>query len=772
MFWNYIKLLQRNFKRDKGFLVLNMLGLAVGIACAVLIMMWVMDELSYDRFNENTDQLYIVIFEPNSQSTPPPLGPTLKNDFPEIIEFTRVQTYGSQFQYKEKRLNIEDGMGVDPAFLKMFTVNFIRGNAETSLNDTSDIILTESTAKLIFGDEDPLGKFVKVDGESEFKVTGIIEDYPHNSQFKIDYITNFNLLEKRGRNFSEWFWNFHWTYVQTEKSISIDDLRKKIAKVVYDRKPEDKRTLTLRPIVEEHFAESPGLEATVYAFAIAAFVILIIACINFVNLSTARADKRGKEVGIRKTLGGSKKDLVTQFFGESLLITLIAVVIGVVIALLFLPVFNELSGKQFVSSNFLSTQNILGVLVITLIVGLMSGIYPAIFLSSYSPVKVMKGFFPGNRRGASFRKILMVFQFTMSVILIFSTIVIHNQVRYMKTKDLGFSRENIVVTNMGKRLREQYDSFKAEMLRNPRIQSMTVTNCAPYRFESNAGIGSVLWDGKKDQKFSMTFTTVDYDYLKTFGMQMKEGRFFSPEIETDVPDGFVINETAAHMMEMESPVGQKLKIWDEEGIIIGVVEDYNYESLHKTISPMAMRIASDWNDTICLKISPDDVQQTISLIRSRWLEVYPEYEFTYSFLDDMIYKRYAAEDRIADLFDYFMLLAIGISCMGLLGLSAYVAEKRKKEISIRKVLGASLSIITRGLMNEMLGWILLASIIGLPIAFYLMTGWLDGFAYRSSISFWYFLIASGIALITGVITTSYYTIRAVNTNPVDCLKNE
>ncbi|MCP4723462.1 MAG: FtsX-like permease family protein [bacterium] len=771
MFRNYLKLSLRNFRRQKGYALINMTGLAVGVACTILIMLWVQHELSYDTFHENKDELYIVVFSNGSETTPPPVGQYLKTEYPEIIEFARLGYHGAEFDYKDKSIQIGEGKMVDPAFLKMMTFNFIKGDAETALSEPGGIILTASTAELIFGSEEPFGKVVKLDNSAEFKITGIIEDYPDNSDLTINYLLNFNIFEEYGRDLSNWEVNFHRTYVQAIEKLSIDNINNKITDVVTMHKPQEVRTLSLRSLLDQHFVDSS--EGVVYAFSLIAMAILMIACINFINLTTARSAVRAREVGLRKTVGGRKKDLIMQFFSESLFITITSVVIGIIFALLFMPVFNQLSGKHFTPDSLYNSKTLTGIILITSITGLISGSYPALLLSSFQPVKVLKGIVTQGKKGELFRKVLVITQFSMSVFLILGTLIIYKQIDFMKNRNPGFSKDNILVTRIGSRLRSQYDSFKSELLQNPSILSMTVTNCPPYRYEWDLGIGDIHWEGKINQKFSMVMNTVDHDYLKTFGMELKEGRFFSKDLQTDMTDAFVINEAAARVMEEESPIGKQLGMRNISGRIIGVVKDYNFESLHNSIRPMAMKIIPEASDDLCIKIRPENTADIIEFIKSKWLEVYPEYEFSFYFLDDRIRQRYSAEESVAVILKCFMIFAIGISCLGLFGLSAFTAEKRKKEIGIRKVLGASASNISVNISKEIVKWVSYANLLAWPAAWFFMKYvYLQNYEYQYEMGIGIFMLAGISAMIIALITVSYQVLRSAFANPVDSLRYE
>jgi len=533
--------------------------------------------------------------------------------------------------------------------------------------------------------------------------------------------------------------------------------------------------LSLQPVTRLHlynFAGGGGLITYVYVFSAMAFFILLIACINFMNLTTAKSAARAKEVGLRKTVGAHKSDLIRQFFSESILLTVISLLFGIIFVALFLPVFNSLTGKQF-TIEFLSKMHaISGIVGITLLTGFIAGSYPALFLSHFQPVKVLKGTISAGAKSATFRKILVVTQFSLSIFLIFGTLIIYNQLNYMRNRELGFNKENIVYTSIGGRFRQNIETIKTEMLRNPNIIGLTLTDVAPYRWQSNAGVGDVHWEGKTNQAVKMVVTSVDHDYLETFDLKIVQGRFFSGDYPTDVSEAYVINEAAVRAMELDSPIGKELRIWNERGKIIGVVKDYHFESLHREIIPMAMRIRPEWLGTVCIRINPDNTSAALSFIEKKWKEIYPEYPFEYSFLDDTIRSQYRSEESVGKIFKYFTFLAIFISCLGLFGLALYTTEQRTKEIGIRKVLGASVPRLALLLSKEFMKWVLLANVIAWPAAWYIMNKWLQNFAYKTNIRLWTFLLSGVLALLISFVTVSSQTIKVAVTNPANSLRYE
>ncbi|MBN1273656.1 MAG: ABC transporter permease, partial [Candidatus Aminicenantes bacterium] len=704
MFKNYFKIALRNFLRHKGYSFINTAGLAIGIACCILILLWVQDELSYDRFHENAEDLYVATFSNGSTVTPTALSPYLKAEYPEVVHTSRYSGQGKNlFKYEDKEIYQEDGVMVDPDFLKMFTIPLLKGDPETALNHPLSILLSEEVAEKLFGSSNPLGQTLTFNTRLDMKVTGIFEDYPSQSHMDFQYILPMALAKAMNRNLNTWKVNNIRTYVQLARNTPVRSVDAKISDVVEKHRHQDKRTLSLQPITRMHLNplnDTGGTILYVYLFSALAFFILLIASINFINLTTARSSNRAKEVGIRKAVGACRENLIRQFFGESLMLTVIASVLALGLVFLFLPVFNNLTGKSFTWELLFQRTMILGMFGIIFLTVLLAGSYPSFVLSRFQTVKVLKGKWMSGGKGAFFRRVLVVLQFSLSVFLILGTLMVFRQVHYLKERDVGFDRDNIVYFSIGSRINRNIQSIKTEWLSHSHIKGITLTDIAPYRWMSNAGYGDVHWEGKTNQQVKMVMTNVDYDYLNTFGLKMAQGRFFSKEYSTDAADAYVVNQAAVKAMEMEDPIGKELQVWDSKRRIIGVVEDYHFESLHNKIIPMAMRIDPNWFQQACVRISPHNVSDTLSFLESKWKEIYPEYPFEYFFLDETIKNQYRTEQAIGKIVTVFTALALFISCLGILGLSSYTAEQRTKEIGIRKVLGATVSNIIKHISKE------------------------------------------------------------------------
>jgi putative ABC transport system permease protein len=776
MFLNYMKITLRNIRKHKAYSLINIAGLAIGIACTILIMLWVQDELSYDRFHENADRLYALTFSNGSTVTPTALSEYLKREYGEVIQASRYSGMGKNLmKYEENEIYQDYGAQVDPDFLRMFTVPFSAGNPETALDDPRSIILSQNVASKLFGEIEPIGQMVTIGGNMPLKVTGVFFNYPSNSHIRFEYILPLELAKSWGRDLNTWDRNNIRTYVRLREGVSAASMNEKISGVVEKHRPQDKRPLSLQSITRMYInpLHHNNVRLTfVYVFSAIAFFVLLIACINFINLTTARSMTRAKEIGIRKAVGAQRSNLVKQFFGESLFLTILSFIGAIGLVFLLLPRFNQIAGKIFTWEYLLRQNVLLGILGIVLVTVFLSGTYPALFLSRLQPVRVLGGTPKTVKGGAFFRKILVVIQFSLTAFLILGMLVIFRQVHYLQVRDVGFDKDNVVVFNIGSNFARNIDTIKTDLLSHPNIQSITLVDIAPYRWMSNAGVGDVDWEGKSGQQVKMVVSVVDYDFLTTFGLKLDQGRFFAREIATDARESYVVNQAAVRAMQMEEPLGKRLKIWESTGRIIGVVKDYHFESLHNPIIPMAMKIDPSWYNQACIRIAPVGVAGTLEILENKWKEIYPEYPFEYDFLDDRLAANYRAEQATGRIVSIFTILALFISCLGIFGLSSYTAERRTKEIGIRKVLGASSSKIVAYMSKEFLLLIVIANVLAWPFAFLVMSQWLKTFAFRISISWWTFLITGLIMLIISLFTAGLQITKAARTNPAKTLRYE
>lgn len=772
MFRNYFKVAFRNLFRQKGYSFINIAGLAMGIACCILILLWAQDELSFDRFHEHADNLYAATFSNGSLVTPTALSGFLKAEYPEITHTSRYINIGDNLiRYGDTEINEPYGIMVDPDFFEMFTISFLKGGPESALNNPNTIMISEQLAHKYFGTVDPINKVMIISARFELTVAGVFKDYPTNSHFHCAYIIPLAI-----RNIQPtWGVNNIRTYVKLRPETTVEAVNKKISDAVERHRPQDQRPLHLQPITRLHlnpFNDTGGTLSYVYLFTAMALFILIIACINFINLTTAKASNRAKEVGIRKTVGAYKAHLIRQFFSESFLMTIIASIASLGLVTLFLPLFNNLTSKAF-TWRVLGNQSImiyiLGVIVLTV---LLAGSYPSLFLSRFQPALALKSKLRTGMTGVLLRKVLVILQFSLSILLILGTLMIFRQVDFLRAHDVGFDKNNIVYFGINNRFSQNIDTIKTELRSNPNILNVTLTDIAPYRWNSNAGVGDVHWEGKTDQRAKMVMLSVDHDYLDTFGLAMAEGRFFSREYSTDPSDAFVVNQAAVRAMEMDNPIGKELQVWDLKKRIIGVVQDYHFESLHNQIIPMAMRIDPSGHFQACVRITSQNIPETLAFLETQWKIIYPEFPFEYRFLDDTIQNQYRTEQSIGRIVTVFTVLALFISCLGIFGLSAYTAEQRTKEIGIRKVLGASVSNIITHISKEFIILVIIANIIAWPLAYYFLNQWLQSFPFRTNIGLWIFALTGLTVLTISLLTTSWQIIRAAVANPVDSLRYE
>jgi predicted permease len=785
MIKNYIKIALRNFKRHKGYSLINIAGLAMGMACCILILLWVQDELNFDRFHENADNIYRVIQDINFADhsttwaiTQGPLGPSLKEDFPEIVNFTRITGRRFRLNYEDHSYDEVVGMA-DGSIFEMFTFPLIEGDPRTALSDPHSIVLTENMAKKYFGDEHPIGKVLKADDRHDFLVTGVIEEFPLNSHFRYDFLVPFIFGRELKYTVDNWRNSQFRTYVQLQEGIPYRDVIQKISGYLYEKPTIEKDArLNLQPLARIHlysnyeFDSAHGDITYVTIFSLIAFFILMIGCINFMNLTTARSASRAREVGMRKVAGAYRRDLVRQFFGESIFLSFIALFFAVGLVALLLPVFNNLAAKELSLGSSANFSAFLALMGIALLTGIIAGSYPALFLSAFQPSHVLKGTLHSGSKGAAFRKVLVVLQFSMTILLIVCTTVVYDQMNFMRNRKLGYDKEYLVYAVLRGDMRKQFDVVKEELLRNPNILEVTSSATIPtygYNFSNSLW----RWEGQNpDEEILMRASFIDYNYFKTLGMEIIEGRPYSKEYTTDPEEALIVNEEAVKVMGMESPIGKRLEIGDNQAKIIGVVNNYHFRSLRQEIEPLILILNPQQCWALFARLRSEDIPQTIGHMEKVWGRFAPGFPFNYRFMDEAIDNLYRSEKQIGTIFRYFAMLAIFISCLGLFGLASFMAEQRTKEIGIRKVLGATVSHILLLLSKEFAKWVLIANIIAWPVAYYAMNRWLQGYAYRINIALWSFVLAAALALAIAIITVSYQAVRAATAHPADALRYE
>jgi putative ABC transport system permease protein len=803
MIKNYLKSAWRNIARHKFISFINIFGLTVGITCCLLILTYIINETSYDKYNINADRTYRVtrIFYSGNgieslhlSAVAPPFGPLLKNAFPQVQQMTRLYPTGTVIlRYKEKLFNEENGFFADEHFFDVFSADITNGDKHTALNEPYSVMLTDRIAHKYFGDSDPINKTIILDNtKHEFKVTGIFKPFPLNAHMHPEILISFNTLKDTAMygekqletNYGN---NSFYTFLLLPKGYNADNLRKQLPSFLDNYvhmpgmagnvKTSKFVTLTLQKLTDIHLRshlddeiENNGDITRVYIFSVIALFILLIACINYMNLSTARSALRAKEIGIRKVIGAQRKEIIRQFLSESVLVTWIALLLAVVLTCVLLPYIDKLSNLNLTLSALYNWKVLPALVALPFVIGLISGIYPALFMSSFKPVKVLKGVFKAGSGGVSFRKVLVVAQFAISIILIVATTVVFQQLRFIQQKSLGFNKDHILTTaynNDG--LGKQYESFRNEMLKIPGVTDAGRSSRIPSGRLLDEQGASVMQNGVLQQvKIDLKCLSTDYGFIPTYGMQLAAGRNFSRDFATDTAS-YIINETAVKMLGWGSPdnaVGKDMVYGGTKGKVVGVVKDFHFESLHQAIVPMIFYIPSGGNyHRLSLKIGGNNIPATIAAIGSTWHRYLPDIPFDYSFLDQKFQQLYNTEQQQGSLFTIFSCIAIFIACLGLFGLSAFTITQRVKEIGVRKVLGASVS-------KDFMKLVLVAAVFAFPIAWYLMNKWLLDFASRISISWWIFVFAGIIALIIAFVTISFQSIKAANANPVKSLRSE
>lgn len=788
MFKNYLKIAFRNLRKNKTYSLINISGLAIGMACTILILLWVKYELSYDGFHKNNKEIYWTVRKyanPDGSAdfspvTVLPLAEALKSEFPEILKATRFNDAFGEFPLKCKDKTIfAEGSPTDPDFFDIFTFPLKYGDAATALKNSNSIVITNNMARKFFGDNNPVGETLQFElwGQWwDFMVTGVMEDIPGNSHFDFDLLFPTTFLINRGWDETNWLNGCVKTYIQTAPGTDAAALTAKIADINQRHHPQATVSIYLHPLNRIHLynLEGGGRITYIYIFATIAIFILLISCINVINLSTACSEKRAKEVGVRKVVGAFRRQLASQFLIESIVFSLLSLAIALLIVQFAIPFLNRITGTEFALDY--TGSMVLWFVGIALFAGVVSGFYPAIILSSSAAIHVLKGRKSGRgiQSLPSLRKILVGFQFMLSIILVIGVMAAHNQLSFMENKDLGFDKEHILRLTLRSELRDQrkFETIKDELLRNPDILTMSACNSNFTNWQYTIDENDMSWPGKQPQdKVEMEVNSVDFDYLKTFDMKMTQGRFFSQDFATDANDAVILNETAVKVLGLQSPLGQHIQYRGNRQII-GVIKDFNFYSLHEQIQPMVLIVAPFWYHSLYIKICGSKPMDTIQSIERTIKQVVPDYPFVYNFLDDDLNQLYNTEQNAGKILMIFSFLAIFISCLGIFGLIAYVTERRTKEIGIRKTLGASVTGVVMLLTRDFTKWILIANLIAWPVAWYAMNKWLQNFAYRVDLTFWPFLLSGLLALFIALLTVSWQAIRAATANPVEALRYE
>lgn len=788
MIRNYLKIAWRNLWKNKMFSFINIMGLALGMTCSLLITLWVQDELAMDRFHKNDKRLYRVMENQHYTgvintypSTPGLLADNITKDIPEIKmasqmlwEESPLFTVGSTFE-KEK------GRYVQGDFLTMFSFGLAQGDPKTALKRPDGLVISKKLADKYFKGQDPIGKTIRIDNKDDVIVTGVLADIPENSSLKFDFLMSYDRWLKSNEWAKQWGNNGPRCYVLLAENTSIDKVNAKIKNYIKTKNKDSNVELFLQNYGESYLygkwesgVQTGGRIEYVRIFSIVAIFILVIACINFMNLATARSVKRAKEVGIRKVVGAYRNSLIGQFIGESVLIAFLALTFSVMLVLILLPTFNSLTEKQLA---FSITNPILPALLIglTLLTGLLSGSYPALFMSSLNPIVVLKGALKFKPSATLFRKGLVVFQFGLSIMLILGMIVIYRQLNFIQTKNLGYDRDNLLYMPLEGDLQKNFATFRQELVKQPGISGVTCSQSDPL--EVGSSTMGVTWPGKDTtQQILFAQNAVSYEYIKTMQIKLLAGREFSPDFGVDTSN-YIINESTAKKMGYQVPekaVGKQMTMWDKKGTIIGVMKNFHYNSLHENIEPLILRLQpkqENWG-SVLIRAEAGKTREALASMEKVFKQFNPNFPFKYLFTDQEFANSYKAENTVSKLSNYFAFLAIFISCLGLFGLAAFTAEQRTKEIGVRKVLGASVPNLVGMLSKDFVKLVLIAAVISFPLAWYFLSGWLEKFAYRITFEWWFFVAAAVIAMAIALLTVSYQAIKAALIDPVKSLKSE
>lgn len=790
MYKNLIKTTVRYIRKHAGYSLLNVLGLTLGISSALFLIIYVSNELSYDRYHEKAERIYRVsskITETDDQFTwivaQIPFGPQAAQDYPEIESFTRfINMPRALYRYEDKEYNEENFYYADSTVFDIFSFKVLKGDVKSAVKDPKKIVLTKTAASRYFGKSDPIGKTL-TEGTNTFEVTGVIEDVPFNSHFRFDALTARNNLPKQIGNWG----NFGvYTYLLLPQKLDAKAFETKI-QGMYDAYMKQifgpiniKIEYQLEPIKRIHLystnanePEPTGSITYVYIFGIVAIFLILIAAMNYMNLATARSTRRAREVGLRKVVGSRRSALVIQFLGESVILTVISLIISIILMLVLLPKFNILSGKSFSPEILYSPVVLISVLGIVIITGIFGGSYPALFLSRFSPVTVLKGEITQGSAGSLFRKILVVIQFSISVAMIVCTLVVFRQLNYLKNKDQGFDQKNVLSLQLNNReMIRKYPVLKQMLLNNEDIKYVTSTNTP-----MGEGSGKLVFNVETDQGMSqrgINFSVVDHDFVETLGIRMVQGRDFQQDMPSDTLTGVLVNETFVKRMGWSDPIGRKIEAGDENTLrarVVGVMADYHQTGMYNEIESLLLAYR-EYNNILYIKLSGKNTQQTLAYIESKWKEVFPDQPFTYTYLSERFNRQFEADEKRGLIFTMFTILAILIACLGLFGLASYMVEQRTKEVGIRKVFGASEGIVIKLISREFLFLVAISIIIAVPAAYLIMSNWLENYVYRTSIGIPLLLLAAGLILVITFITVSYKAYQAAVMNPANAIRIE
>ncbi len=786
MIKHHLKIALRNILRHKGSSFINIAGMAIGMACCIVLFLYIQNELSFDRFHKNSERIYRVISQSEGDGrvslfakTPASLAPALVQDFPEIEQAVRLGKNNFYVTFQNKRFN-ETVVFSDPEILSVFSFPLLEGNPRTALTEPHSLVLSEKAAEKYFGKENPLGKTLRLGSRQDFKITGVLKNIPENSHLRFDFLGRFE--DYAARHFDQWGISNYYTYVLVSHNFSQKAYDEKLPGFIEkyvgaDARYVYKRRFPLQAMTRIHLHSSLRGEISpnndihnIAIFSVVALFILLIACFNYMNLSTARYTIRTKEVGLRKVIGATKTQLVKHFMGETFVLAFISLVLTLGLAELFLPLFNTLSGKELMLDWFHNPVLILFVAVVLLFVSIVSGIYPSFFISGFQPARALKGQVRTKASSSLLRQALVISQFAVSITFIITTALIFSQLNYMKNKKLGFEKEHIVMVPLqDSEVLKNVETMKSELSTNPAVLSVSASSYFPGR---RLWYQNYWYEGAADSGAPMMhWIAVDRDFIDTFQIEILEGRNFSRNFPGDSRNAYLLNEAAVKEIGWESPVGRQFEIM-ERGPVIGVVKDFHFFSLHQKIEPLALLIYPEGLDYLAVRIRPNAGPDTLAFLSRTWNEFSGTQPFEYSFLDEDYDNLYKAETRLTKIFGYVTVLSIFIACLGLFGLASFMIEQKTKEIGIRKVLGASVSNLFLSLSREFIKCVLVANVIAWPLGYFIMSQWLQNFSYRISIGLWVFLAAMLSALFIALLTVSYQTVRAAVADPVDVLRYE
>jgi predicted permease len=791
MIKNFFLIAVRNISRHKVFTFINVTGLAVGLAASLLILLWVQDELSFEKFNLNSKNIYRVEEDQfysgerfHVTVTPHPAGPVWKEKIPEVREQTRIHPWLPRLLFRQEyKVFFESSIiAADSGLFRIFSFPFLSGDPATALNSPHSIVLTEKLASKYFGKTNPIGKSITLENKYQFMVAGVMKNLPKNSEFAFEGVLPYSFLKEIGASDNYWGNNSIFTYLMLERGADLNAINKKLTDIVLENNPHSNTKFVLFPLLDIHlhakwgYGDGKGPVTVVYIFTLIAIFVLLIACINFINLSTAKASSRSKEIGIKKVAGAARMSMIVQFMLESLLLVALAMVIALILVGLSIGLFNNVSGKRFTITDLFQAKFVISYIAIGVLAGIISGFYPALYLSSFKPVKVLKGAAVSGKGNGRLRQTLVVVQFSLSILIAISAIFMFMQLKFLQEKDLGFNKDNLICIQMTNNMKKKYYSLERELQKETLIQGVTASTSNPVNIGSNSDGAS--WDGKEpDKQVLIGFNGIDYDYLKTMKMELIFGRDFSKDFSTDMAKdttgNFLVNEEVAKIMGIGNPVGKNFKFMGNRGTIVGVLKNFHFQGADQKIQPMAFLLAdTSFLNFILIRLTPGNIPASLKSVEKTWKEVIPEYPLEYSFIDQDYDNLFKSQIRLTGLLKYFTILAVIIACLGLYGLSSYSAERRTNEVGIRKVMGAGSFKVMYTLSKEFLILVLISIIIAIPLGWIIVGNLLKQFANRIDMSL---LVFAGIglgAVIIAMLTVSFQAYKATGINPAEALKVE